>query len=53
MQMTTQSNASRPKVLVDKDLLGTKMPGVYSSINDAIAASEPSVIEIASNLYEE
>jgi len=33
--------------------MGTKMAGVYSSISEAIAASEPSVIKIASNLYEE
>ena len=29
------------------------MPGVYGSISEAIAASEPSVIKISSNLYEE
>ena len=29
------------------------MPGVYASISEAIAASEPSVIKISSNLYEE
>ena len=42
-----------PVVYVDKEHVGSQMPGVYSSINDAIAASEPSVIKIASNLYEE
>ena len=53
MNLTTQSKHSKPKVIVDKDMLGTKMPGVYTSISDAIAASEPSVIKITSNLYEE
>ena len=34
-------------------MLGTRMPGVYTTISEAIAASEPSVIKITSNLYEE
>ena len=53
MGLTTQSKTTKPKVIVDKDMLGTKMAGVYTSISDAIAASEPSVIKITSNLYEE
>ena len=44
---------NKPKVIVDKEMTGTKMPGVYSSIKDAINAGEPSIIKIASNLYDE
>ena len=53
MHFSTQSRTLKPKIIVDKDMTGTKMQGVYSSIKDAINASEPSIIKIASNLYDE
>ena len=53
MRMSQNSKSNKPRVIVDKDQLGTKMPGVFTSIRDAIVAAEPSIIKIRSNLYEE